>query len=317
MIQQAMHFAAASLALVSLQGFEVAGEIVDSDYVADALKRGAIVWDARGTKTYLEGHIPGARNVGDIAVVLRNPNTEDWLPVAQVEAILGSGGIDPAKKVIVYSHTGDTSAYFGLSTLRYFGGQNAKVYHGGFEAWKAAGRPVVTEPIPVSPIALQLAPVDGVVIWNDEMVARVREGSAQIVDVRTAAEYTGNDIRAIRGSHIPHAINIPYEHVWVDPATAARHVASAAPDPRGLAEFYEQVLGFRTSDWCNVDHHTVNFVRAPQTHMHHIAFEMRDACICTIRAIFWPRNRSKSYGDRSGTALGTTWRPITAIRTTR
>ncbi len=222
MIQKAIQFAAASLALLSLQGFGVAGEIVDTGYVADALKRGAIVWDARSVKTYLEGHIPGARNVGDIAAVLRNPNTEDWLPVAQLETILGSAGIDPAKEVIVYSHTGDTSAYFGLSTLRYFGAQDGKVYHGGLEAWRAAGRPVTTEPTPIVPMALKLAPVDGVVIWNDEMVAKVRDGSVQIVDVRTTGEYAGNDIRAIRGGHIPRAVNIPYEQNWVDPAAAGR-----------------------------------------------------------------------------------------------
>jgi catechol 2,3-dioxygenase-like lactoylglutathione lyase family enzyme len=64
------------------------------------------------------------------------------------------------------------------------------------------------------------------------------------------------------------------------------HVAFAVEDPRLMAEFYERVLGFRTSDWigdffvflrCNSDHHTVNFIRAPRARMHHIAFEMRDA----------------------------------------
>lgn len=64
------------------------------------------------------------------------------------------------------------------------------------------------------------------------------------------------------------------------------HLAFAVPDPKAVAEFYERVLGFRTSDWigdffvflrCNADHHSVNFIRSPQTRMHHIAFEMRDA----------------------------------------
>ena len=63
------------------------------------------------------------------------------------------------------------------------------------------------------------------------------------------------------------------------------HVAFAVPDPKATADFYERVLGFRLSDWigdyfvflrCNVDHHTVNFIRGPDSRMHHIAFEMRD-----------------------------------------
>ena len=45
------------------------------------------------------------------------------------------------------------------------------------------------------------------------------------------------------------------------------------------------MLGFRVSDWiqdwfvfmrCGPDHHTVNFVRGKRTHMHHIAFELKD-----------------------------------------
>ena len=63
------------------------------------------------------------------------------------------------------------------------------------------------------------------------------------------------------------------------------HVAFAVPDPKATADFYERVLGFRLSDWigdyfvflrCGADHHTVNFIRGPDSRMHHIAFEMRD-----------------------------------------
>lgn len=63
------------------------------------------------------------------------------------------------------------------------------------------------------------------------------------------------------------------------------HVAFAMPDPAAMAKFYEQVLGFRTSDWigdyfvflrCNPDHHTVNFIRGDDFHLRHFAFELRD-----------------------------------------
>ncbi len=63
------------------------------------------------------------------------------------------------------------------------------------------------------------------------------------------------------------------------------HVAWVVDDPQQAADFYAKVLGFKVSDWiddwfvfmrCNADHHTVNFVRGPQTGMHHIAFELKD-----------------------------------------
>jgi catechol 2,3-dioxygenase-like lactoylglutathione lyase family enzyme len=63
------------------------------------------------------------------------------------------------------------------------------------------------------------------------------------------------------------------------------HLAFCVPDPKAYADFYCRVLGFRVSDWiedwfvflrCGPDHHTANFVRGKTTHMHHIAFELKD-----------------------------------------
>jgi catechol 2,3-dioxygenase-like lactoylglutathione lyase family enzyme len=63
------------------------------------------------------------------------------------------------------------------------------------------------------------------------------------------------------------------------------HLAFCVPDPKSLADFYSRVLGFRVSDWiqdwfvfmrCGPDHHTVNFVRGKRSHMHHVAFELKD-----------------------------------------
>lgn len=63
------------------------------------------------------------------------------------------------------------------------------------------------------------------------------------------------------------------------------HLAFVVPEPRDYAEFYSRVLGFRVSDWiqdwfvfmrCGPDHHTINFVRGKRTHMHHVAFELKD-----------------------------------------
>jgi catechol 2,3-dioxygenase-like lactoylglutathione lyase family enzyme len=63
------------------------------------------------------------------------------------------------------------------------------------------------------------------------------------------------------------------------------HVAYRAADVQGVTKFYEDVLGFRVSDWrsdffvfmrCSRDHHTVNFWRDKHTTLHHLAFEVRD-----------------------------------------
>jgi catechol 2,3-dioxygenase-like lactoylglutathione lyase family enzyme len=64
------------------------------------------------------------------------------------------------------------------------------------------------------------------------------------------------------------------------------HLAFVVPDPRTMADFYIQTLGFALADWiedwfvflrCCADHHTVNFVQGPANRIHHIAFELRDS----------------------------------------
>jgi catechol 2,3-dioxygenase-like lactoylglutathione lyase family enzyme len=63
------------------------------------------------------------------------------------------------------------------------------------------------------------------------------------------------------------------------------HVAFASADVRKIVDLYVNGLGFRESDWvedifaflrCGPDHHTVNFLHGEQTHMHHVAYELKD-----------------------------------------
>jgi len=120
--------------------------IVDVEYVRAAVARGVLLWDARDADDYATGHIPGAVNIGDPTISLRDKNTEDYLPIGQIEKTLGAAGIDPAREIIVYGDRGLPSTYFAHVTLRYFGAANAKVFHDGIEGWRAAGQPVSTTP---------------------------------------------------------------------------------------------------------------------------------------------------------------------------
>jgi catechol-2,3-dioxygenase len=63
------------------------------------------------------------------------------------------------------------------------------------------------------------------------------------------------------------------------------HVALYVGDANKTASYYEQVLGFRWSDWledffvfmrCNADHHSMNFLRHEKRGIFHIAFELHD-----------------------------------------
>jgi thiosulfate/3-mercaptopyruvate sulfurtransferase len=196
--------------------------IVDTAYVADAIKRNAIIWDTRSAAAYKQGHVPGAVNIDDIGVVLRDENTEDYVALEDIEKLLGAAGIDPSREVVVYGAKANPYVYFGLVTLQYLGAPNAKVYHGGIDDWKSSGQPVVTEPTRLAPVALKLETRPELLIDTAEVVKKLKDPNVQIVDARTPREYKGEEIRAIRGGHIPGAVPIHYMENWVDPDTQAK-----------------------------------------------------------------------------------------------
>lgn len=224
-----------ALALLAGSCLAQAQVIVDTAYVQEALQRHVQVWDVRGDKDFAAGHLPGALSVGDAATVLRDVNAEDFLATEEVARVLGAGGIDPSRETIVYGARGTWNAYFGRYALRYFGGTRVTVLHEGFEGWHSAGLPVATGPAKAAPLQLSLKVQPAVAVSTDEVLARLHRPDVQIVDARTPKEYAGADIRALRGGHIPGAVNIPYEMNWNDPATLQKLALKQVADSRGMS----------------------------------------------------------------------------------
>jgi thiosulfate/3-mercaptopyruvate sulfurtransferase len=196
--------------------------VIDTAEVTKAIARGALVWDVRSSDAFVKGHIPGAVNIGDAPSALREPNSEDFIATEQIEKILAASGINPAREIIVYGNRGGWQAYFGLYTMQYFGGQRTSVYHEGIDDWVGQGLAMAQGAKTFAPIALKLEKdaSNKFTIGTREVISKLNKAEVQILDVRTVKEFSGEDIRAIRGGHIPGAINIPYENNWVDPDTA-------------------------------------------------------------------------------------------------
>jgi thiosulfate/3-mercaptopyruvate sulfurtransferase len=223
------------LALALAAAGAMAQTIVDLDYVRQAVARGALLWDARDEEAFAKGHIPGAVNIGDPTLTLRDTLTEDYLPTADIEKALGAAGIDPAREIVVYGDRGLPSAYFALLTLRHFGAANARIFHDGIDAWRAAGLAVANKAVKPTPIAVKLAPQPGVIVTTRETVAALKRADVQMLDVRTVKEFKAEDIRAIRGGHIPGAINIPFEQNWVDPDARNKLRRGLVKDSSGMS----------------------------------------------------------------------------------
>jgi len=213
-------------------GAQTLGSVVDTAYVQQALARGVAVWDTRAADAYRKAHIPGAVNLGFVGQVLRDPETEDYIPVGHLESLLGAAGIDPFKEVIVYGPKADPFVYFAAVTLRYLGGDQPRVYHGGIDDWTAARQPVIAGAEKRAAASFKARPDARWALDTAAVRKKLGAPGTQILDVRAPDEYTGRDIRALRGGHIPGAVNIPYERNWKDPAApgklARREVATKA-----------------------------------------------------------------------------------------
>jgi thiosulfate/3-mercaptopyruvate sulfurtransferase len=213
-----------------------AARIVDTATVAQAMSRGAILWDIREAEAYSKGHIPGALNLGTrVCSQLRTPVSWDYIPIERITSRLGAWGIDPGKEIIAYADKGSACPYFILVSLELVGAKNVHVYHGGIDDWKAAGRPLATTATTLPPITLDLHPQPGVIVSTDEVKASLTDPKVQFLDVRTPDEFVGLDVRALRGGHIPHAVNIPYEQNWIDPESLIKVAKKQLANNDGFA----------------------------------------------------------------------------------
>lgn len=219
-----------------------AAAIVDAAFVRGAIERGALLWDVRAKPDFRLGHLPGAINIGEAASELRDPNSEDFIAQSEIEQILGSAGIDPAKEIVTYGWRGSTTPHFARYLLNYFGARRVHVFHDGIEGWTEAGGPTSVDETKRAALELVLKPVPDQSVSTREVIARLERKEVQIVDARTPREFSGEDVRAIRGGHVPGAINIPYEQNWQDPSTQQKLARRQVRDTAGMSLKNPQAL---------------------------------------------------------------------------
>jgi thiosulfate/3-mercaptopyruvate sulfurtransferase len=218
--------------------------IVDTAYVASQKdKAGVVVLDARAERAYSAGHIPGAITLGGrgAAAVLRDVNAR-VLPVKTLEKILGEAGLSRDMEIVVYAGKGDTSMTVPFWILEYLGAEKVRAYWGGIDDWKAAKQPVTADgrKLPAAKFAAKVR--EDRYASTEYVKANVKNANVQIVDSRTPKEFSGDDIRALRGGHVPRAILIPFEQNWADPEAAKKLAERKATTRDGMALKDEKAL---------------------------------------------------------------------------
>jgi thiosulfate/3-mercaptopyruvate sulfurtransferase len=217
------------------------GPLVGTDWLADHLADPdlRVIHVSPNRRVYNKRHIPGAV-YSDLhrEVALRGtaPETGDaereWLiPTAEhTEAVLARWRVGDGDRIVFYDDIGlnrqAIRAYWLLRLYRY---PKARLHilDGGIEAWRRAGLATTTE-APEAGVGDGRKSVklgkrdDSIIATYDQVLAWSRESSdnpdapTRILDVRTAGEWVGTDLRAKRGGHIPGARNRLFSDLLTD-----------------------------------------------------------------------------------------------------
>ena len=206
------------------------GPLVSAAWLADHLDDAdlRLVHVSPDRRVYNKRHIPGATYSDlhkELALKGTAPETGDaereWLiPTReQTERLLRTWRVGDGDRIVFYDDIGmNRQAIRGYWLLRLYGfpADRLHILDGGVEAWRRA-EGETTKDLPEADLADALrVPVtlserdDDLIATYDQVLAWSREaakpdGPTRILDVRTAAEWVGTDLRAKRGGHIPGA----------------------------------------------------------------------------------------------------------------
>ena len=177
--------------------------LVGPDWFAERIEADdALVLDPRGWMKYLAGHLRGAVHVN--AAKLFGDDGGLLAPDA-LAALFAVAGLSNSTVPIVYdSYDGQRGALLAW-TLEYLGVSDVYLLDIFFEGWKEQGRGVFYRP--VVPHAAEFAPSVNPGVRAG--IADVRDrGSAQLLDVRSPEEYSGQLDADPRPGHIPGARHV-------------------------------------------------------------------------------------------------------------
>jgi thiosulfate/3-mercaptopyruvate sulfurtransferase len=167
---------------------------------------------------YDTGHIPNAVKI-DWHTELNDPVKRDYINEEQFEKLCSEKGISNDTTVVFYGDKNNWWAAYALWVFNLFGHELVKIMDGGRNKWIQEGKPLTKE-VPQFPKTNYKAKKrnDNLIrAFKDEIIQHIKKGGI-LIDVRSPKEYTGELIHmpdypqegALRGGHIPTAINIPW-----------------------------------------------------------------------------------------------------------
>ena len=191
---------------------------------------------------YEIGHIRNSVKF-DWQTELQDQLVRDYVSRENFETLLSEKGISNDHAVVFYGDRSNWWACYAFWTFKVLGHEKCLIMDGGRQKWVDEGRDMVKE-VPERPKTdYKVSAVDeSIRAFRDDVLGHMGSGKP-LVDVRSPKEYSGELLHmeaypqegALRGGHIPGAVNVPW-------ATAANEDGTFRSADE-LAEIYEKGQG--------------------------------------------------------------------------
>jgi thiosulfate/3-mercaptopyruvate sulfurtransferase len=199
--------------------------VVDGSYFLPTQKR-----DAHAE--HRAGHIPGAVFFDIEAVCDHSTDLPHMLPgPRQFSDAVGALGIGDGDTIVAYDSVGLFSAPRVWWTFRIFGAKKVFILDGGLPKWKSENRPLETGDTSRKPRQFHAEMNTGAVAMLSDVQMALTDGSAQVVDARSAERFRGEAPEprpGLRSGHMPDSFNVPFGKVIENGRLAAPERIAAA-----------------------------------------------------------------------------------------
>jgi len=196
------------------RGYTSTARLVSTDWVlANLENKNVKIIDIRKNEDYATGHLPGAINYSYKELQVEVDGVKGMIPEGSLVAEkLGALGITESDTIIIYDHVKNLWSTRFLWTLAVYGHEDARMMDGSFGLWEAQGKEISTDVISYEAVEYTFSSdVNSALIVNLEQVTdSITDPEKVVLDTRSADEYTGRDVRAERGGHIPGAIHVEW-----------------------------------------------------------------------------------------------------------
>ena len=198
--------------------------IVSTEWLARHLKDESLVLLQVGEKEeYLAGHIPGAQfiAIADISTPRGEGLALELPPVAQLKTTFEKLGVTDKSRIVIYfSKDWVTPTARVFFTLDYLGfGDRTSILDGGLPAWRAEGKPLVTDVSTAKAGSFTPLPNKNLIVDAAWVSTNLNKPGVRILDARARTFYLGEEAgRMPRGGHIPSALNIPFSSLVEEPS---------------------------------------------------------------------------------------------------